>query len=664
MADTLFTTHQFFGLHGAARWVAFGLLAVLLLFVGLHFLSARYPSRALPWFRAGSLRSTVGIGVILLGVIPAVALGLLLSERSAHSRQERMEARIEEMAESIAYSVERLVDKHKAGITAAASSVNASGDFSGPSVELALLRYHVIYRDFLTMLGTDRKGDIIASSSALQEEITIVERLAGLSVADRNYFKEPMQNGFPFVSQVFRGRGLGTDPIVAISASLRNSDGMRVGIIEGSLDLGVFETIEREHTHIDTASMIIVDDQDRVIFASADTDFALLESLENNELIQIASNVRPQTSFGLELSAARGTEEFMAAYATTTLGWRVFVRVSTKPIAQQMFADYKVGLVLLAITLIISLLMAAAVMRRVKSAVEALNHSVESFSLDETNEKIRMPRDAPSEFKPLFKLMQARSKQLQRTYTRLNNSIGAGEKLRKELTQAVALKEVEIARRTEELERANEKLSTQSRRDPLTKIANRREFENFETRVWKLGAREQIPVAVVLVDIDHFKAYNDTLGHQAGDDCLKQVAVALNECANRPLDLVARYGGEEFVAVLGGAAIADALVVADNMRNAVLDLKIRHPLAKGQLLTVSVGAASVVPSSSGDANSLVKAADEALYHAKEKGRDRVVFWRDGELVTHDSEEHDLDSTNIIKMLAGDRLRAAKGRRRN
>lgn len=659
MTDSLFSTNYFFGLHGVTRWVAISLLMALLLFVSWQFVRARNPSGAFAWRRSGSLRTAVGTGVVLLGVVPIVALSLLLSEHSAHSRHERMKARIEEMALSVAYAVERTIDKHKTGITAAASSVNASADFSGPSVERALLRYHEIYGDFLTMLGTDQTGNIVASSSVLQGKLQAVEGLAGLSVADREYFQAPMENGFPFVSQVFRGRGLGVDPIVAISASLRDAAGSRVGIIEGSLDLGIFETIDREHGDLDGASMILVDNRDRVIYSSSGTNFAALEELGNDALMVAARDYRQHNSFDYTTSSPGEPGHFVAAYATTSMGWRVFIRVSTNPIAQQMIGDYMVGLALLVLTLFISLLMASAIIRRVRFALRALNRMVEGFSLDATTESIQIPEFAPTEFKPIFQLMQARSRQLRQTYKRLSNSIDAGENLRRELTQAIANKDVEIAERTEELERANALLSTQSRRDPLTKIANRREFERFEARIWNLGVREEIPVAVILVDIDHFKAFNDTLGHQAGDECLKRVAVALSESATRPLDLVARFGGEEFVAVLGGAAVADALVVAEAMRNAVLDLDIDHPTSPNGVVSVSVGAASVLPDADRDAASLVRAADQALYRAKESGRNCVVYWRDDELQVYDPSQHSLDSSNIIRMLAGDRHRGAK-----
>ena len=660
MTESSFTTRVFLDWHDSAQWVAIALLACLLFFAGAQYLRARHASPVFRRLGGDSLASAIGVGVVLLGLVPTIALVMLLSERSADLRHERMEMRIEEMASAVANSVERFIDKHVSGITAAASSINTSRDFDTASVQEFLLLYHEIYADFLTMLGTDERGNIIAASSRLDGEPAPFDQLSGFSVADREYFTVPMANGFPFVSQAFRGRGFGADPIVAISASLRTEDGRRVGVVEGSLNLSTFAEIDSEHPHIDAASIIILDQDDEVIYASPGTGLVFLDDLSAGPLVAAAERVRQGIAFDYDDQVRDHASNHMAAFATTSIGWRVFVRVPTDPIAQQMLGDYRVGLSLLLAAAIISMLMANALTRRVRTALRGLNEAVDAFTVDEDSRAVVIPRDTPSEFQPVFAHMQARANELRSAHRRLSNSIKAGENLRKDLTQAIALKEVEIAERTADLEEANKKLSSQSRRDPLTKIANRREFEAFEKRVWKLGARERIPVAVVLIDIDHFKPYNDTLGHQAGDDCLKIVAKALEGCANRPLDLVARYGGEEFVAVLGGAAVADALIVAENMRNAVLDLELAHPASAGGIVTISVGAASVVPEHDEEATSLIKAADEALYHAKESGRNCVVFRRDEDFVVYDPDEHSLDSTNIIKMLAGDRHRKLKG----
>ncbi len=132
-----------------------------------------------------------------------------------------------------------------------------------------------------------------------------------------------------------------------------------------------------------------------------------------------------------------------------------------------------------------------------------------------------------------------------------------------------------------------------------------------------------------MMDIDHFKSYNDQLGHLAGDDCLCRVAEALTASALRPMDLVARYGGEEFVAVLALASLDEALVVADRMRDAISVLKEPHPGSRFDRVTISAGVASCVPVQSLVYEDLLRMADEALYQAKAFGRNCVVY-KDGE----------------------------------
>ena len=126
-------------------------------------------------------------------------------------------------------------------------------------------------------------------------------------------------------------------------------------------------------------------------------------------------------------------------------------------------------------------------------------------------------------------------------------------------------------------------------------------------------------------------------------------------CATRPLDLVARYGGEEFVAVLGGASVHDALVVAERMRSAVENLGIEHPGSSHDVVTVSIGIASLTPEDGQNSDTVIKAADEALYYAKAAGRNCVVFRREDEYVTYNADDIDLGATGVIQILAGKRV---------
>jgi diguanylate cyclase (GGDEF)-like protein len=162
-------------------------------------------------------------------------------------------------------------------------------------------------------------------------------------------------------------------------------------------------------------------------------------------------------------------------------------------------------------------------------------------------------------------------------------------------------------------------------RDGLTGIQNRRMFDQHIQRAWNQAVRDTQRIAVLLADIDCFKDYNDRYGHQAGDECLRAVAVSLSQCARRPLDFVARYGGEEFAVVLYEASREYVAEVLTRIQRSVAELNIPHEASSvASRLTLSIGAALILPSASRTHEGLIQLADEALYSAKEQGRNRVV----------------------------------------
>jgi diguanylate cyclase (GGDEF)-like protein/PAS domain S-box-containing protein len=161
--------------------------------------------------------------------------------------------------------------------------------------------------------------------------------------------------------------------------------------------------------------------------------------------------------------------------------------------------------------------------------------------------------------------------------------------------------------------------------DSLTGLPNRRAFDDMLAREWRRAGRTGLPLAMIMVDLDHFKDYNDFYGHPAGDECLKTVAGLLRSNARRPMDFVARIGGEEFVLLLPDTGADGACHVAELLCNAVRDARINHqksPLSS--FVTASFGVTAVVPDRGAAAATLMAAADEALYEAKNAGRDRAV----------------------------------------
>ncbi|MFO8038111.1 MAG: diguanylate cyclase [Sodalinema sp.] len=173
----------------------------------------------------------------------------------------------------------------------------------------------------------------------------------------------------------------------------------------------------------------------------------------------------------------------------------------------------------------------------------------------------------------------------------------------------------------EELKIANSSLQNLATIDGLTQVANRRQFDTFLAQSWQRSLEQQKPLGIILCDIDFFKPYNDTYGHQAGDDCLKQVAGVISETVTDEDSLVARYGGEEFVVVINGAKPQKLVTLVQEIRGAVEGLRVPHRRSNAHpWVTLSVGAASLIPRREWTSDDLLRRADQALYQAKADGR--------------------------------------------
>jgi diguanylate cyclase (GGDEF)-like protein len=190
-----------------------------------------------------------------------------------------------------------------------------------------------------------------------------------------------------------------------------------------------------------------------------------------------------------------------------------------------------------------------------------------------------------------------------------------------------------VQERTIELQKVNQVLQKLATVDSLTQIYNRRYFDDYLQTEWHRARRACTPIGLILCDIDHFKAYNDTYGHQDGDVCLYRVAQGILQCINRNTDRVARYGGEEFVVVLPNTDLKGVLQVAETIRVHIQGLKLAHGGGPSGVVTLSFGVASMVPKQDSELAQLISTADQGLYLAKDEGRDRVaVYEGEGSLV--------------------------------
>jgi diguanylate cyclase (GGDEF)-like protein len=174
------------------------------------------------------------------------------------------------------------------------------------------------------------------------------------------------------------------------------------------------------------------------------------------------------------------------------------------------------------------------------------------------------------------------------------------------------------------LKQAQDQLVRIANQDGLTKLSNRRHFDEYLEKEWRRNFRDKTPLALIMSDVDHFKKYNDTYGHQAGDECLVKVAGVLKGVLHRPGDLAARYGGEEFVGILSGTNADSARLLAESFRQGVEVLAIPHSSHPIGRVTVSCGVYAVTPNATSSIKELLSQADKNLYKAKESGRNTVA----------------------------------------
>jgi diguanylate cyclase (GGDEF)-like protein len=256
------------------------------------------------------------------------------------------------------------------------------------------------------------------------------------------------------------------------------------------------------------------------------------------------------------------------------------------------------------------------------SLVTAIRAYRDIVTVEDARQEISVLNERLQNFnQALEEKVSLRTQELEQKNRQLEIEIQARLKTQQELQRIN--KNLDLANK--ELDYANHQLRLAVNHDGLTKIANRRRFDEYFEQTWLQALRDQSTLTLILCDIDYFKLFNDTYGHVEGDRCLQQVAETLETVIKRPMDLAARYGGEEFAMILPNTNLQGGLVIAENLLTAIQQLGISHASSPVKdHLTLSIGISTLLPTPERTAQTLLTAADIALYEAKQLGRAQIV----------------------------------------
>lgn len=280
------------------------------------------------------------------------------------------------------------------------------------------------------------------------------------------------------------------------------------------------------------------------------------------------------------------------------LDWIVVLAVPEDDFMEQINSNTQITFLLCVVALLVAILIGLLLTQWLTRPLLQLSTTAKEIARGEWDKVIALDRsDAIGDLSQSFSTM---AHQLKESFTTL---------------------EQRIEERTIELTQLNQELERLAHTDGLTQTANRRYFDYYLEKEWRRLTRQQQSLALILCDVDHFKQFNDTYGHQAGDFCLQQVAQVLTQTVRCSADLVARYGGEEFAVVLSNTDIHEAIHIAQRISTTLREMQLPHHTSEKQQITISMGLATIIPNSKNTPQSLVAAADRALYSAKSNGRD-------------------------------------------
>ena len=554
----------------------------------------------------GSLRFR--LTVFFGALVPAVALcvSLLVGHFASGYMTSTSGEGLRTIGNSIVSTLKSSLEERTREIELLAGSpLLVSGDWQDPALRQTMNEITRTYRPYAWLGLADLKGTVEVAAEGMRE---------GADVSSRSWFATGRER--VFIGDVHEDVELATllqpdseEPMrfVDFAAPVRNRDGQLRGVVATHLHWSWINSVV-------TAALPEAARERGVQVFVRDPDGNVLYPYNRVGELLIGNELLPEPG---TTALMRWPDEVM--WLTTAvpvvsptpgdLAWQVVLR---QPVESALAAVNELQRILLWLAVpvtLLSMLLAAVLAGRFSQPVREL--AAVARRIDEGDETADFPDRSDID-------------EVRRLATSLRGMTSTLMRRRTELVKTNLWLEQKVVARTAELQEANRQLEALAVTDPLTGLANRRRFDDTLHAEWAREGRAGSSLAILLLDIDYFKQYNDTLGHQAGDECLRQVAAVLQAKVRRAGELVARYGGEEFVVVAGETNLEQARMLAEIIRAGIEEEAIPHPGNPVGVVTVSVGVAAGVPSRTGQGEDFVAKADEALYRAKQAGRNCVI----------------------------------------
>ena len=561
--------------------------------------------------------------LVLFAVIPTLGLSMYFNYSEVRTS---LSQRVQRLDHGLGLARERL-DEHVADVTrhlervaVRAGTLSGAGDASAMGGLLDDTFF--VQPGLLTLIIADSHG-IIRAGYPSQLPDGRGAGAAGMSIADRDYFKAVQATGRPYVSDVFRGRGFGNDPIIAVAVPMPLADGQR-GVVEASLALSGLTTLVKGVSSLEHGvSSLILDRQGRTVYADAGLGLGFLAPPPP----ALASILRqPQLKpDGFKDSDARPYlfgAEFVRHKQANATRWQIVQLYDLRSDIVQFTLRTVLRLVVALLLLLVARVLAGRFAERLLAPLAQLNRVTESLNLLDIGRILPVVVErAPREVTDLLRTFNAMVARLAKSQLEIMNGQAEREQLNRQLEQHNLELEHKVHERTEELRQKAVLLEQLSITDALTGLYNRRHVMRELGREWRRAKRFGTVFSVLMLDIDHFKCINDGYGHPAGDAVLRTQADFLRTTL-RETDVVARLGGEEFVIILPGTDHATAEPFAERIRAGIAEQCCEF---QGQVLrwTVSIGVVDSRAPELVDEQGMIALADKALYQAKHSGRNRV-----------------------------------------